>query len=249
MRLVFVQENKLHPCSRGMRSKWIIGLEDATRLLASSADEARGGSMLGFRHLSLSMAEKAILGFLFVACLPGILAGCSPQVAQGGEGDDGASLNFQIEWTSESDCSICHESEGMSFSEAACLASLHESASCVDCHNEGLLSEVHSDVWAADEAPTALQSTSVEDDQCLQCHDHDSREELAKKTSSFRGLVDTNGTVVNPHDIPGEEGHTDIKCMSCHKIHTSDSETLSDTRALCQSCHHSNVFECYTCHA
>ncbi len=72
-------------------------------------------------------------------------------------------------------------------------------------------------------------------------------EALAALTADSEALVDAEGTVVNPHALPEGAGHEAISCTDCHKVHT-EADPVKTATAKCRSCHHEDVFECYTCH-
>lgn len=72
-------------------------------------------------------------------------------------------------------------------------------------------------------------------------------EVLAALTADSEALVDAEGTVVNPHALPEGAGHEAISCTDCHKVHT-EADPVKTATAKCRSCHHEDVFECYTCH-
>ncbi|MFR7737075.1 MAG: hypothetical protein ACLU0V_05590, partial [Eggerthella lenta] len=93
------------------------------------------------------------------------LAGCAPkaetdapaesgQKAEGsgsGSGSAASAMDGQpVNWTMESDCSMCHTSEAESATDAACpQATAHEAegVACAQCHtDEGELSAAHADV-------------------------------------------------------------------------------------------------------
>ena len=74
-------------------------------------------------------------------------------------------------------------------------------------------------------------------------------EVLAELTADSEALTDSEGTVVNPHDLPVVEEHADITCASCHKLHEEDADAAKTALKLCRSCHHEDVFACYSCHA
>ena len=98
----------------------------------------------------------------------------------------------------------------------------------------------------AKETPiTVAWSADSECDACLSCH-YGAREELVAATVDV-AVVDSKGTAVNPHDVTPSEQHDTIRCADCHGMH--DAEKLADKAdAECASCHHADVFECYTCH-
>ena len=108
------------------------------------------------------------------------------------------------------------------------------------------LKKAHQDVTLQDtDGAKKLKKTSVGDDVCLSCHANDY---TAEATADVTALVDSNGTTVNPHDLPATSKHEqNITCSSCHDMH-SDSSVEETATSLCLSCHHKNVYECNTCH-
>lgn len=93
--------------------------------------------------------------------------------------------------------------------------------------------------------PTELSATTVSQDVCLGCHE---KARLAEAAVGVAVLTDSNGTVVNPHDLPANDDHAkNVSCVSCHKGH--DTEAVDQTApAVCLGCHHQDVYQCGTCH-
>ena len=120
------------------------------------------------------------------------------------------------------------------------------SFNCTTCHveSEGL-DKAHAKLNSGKTAKR-LKKTEVGSELCTTCH---VQEDLAAATADYQGLVDSNGTVVNPHDLPEVEDHESIVCTDCHKAHKADDKTVADNASsTCTSCHHAGVFECGTCH-
>ena len=94
--------------------------------------------------------------------------------------------------------------------------------------------------------PKKLKKTSVEAETCQAAGCHDlSKDEMLALTADVTELTDSEGTMVNPHDVIGKtEGHADILCSDCHNMHKAKTNP-ADT---CVSCHHAGVYECNTCH-
>lgn len=194
-------------------------------------------------------AWLALLAFASVVAAAALLAACSPSATSaGGERpDSGSAVAAALEWSADSDCAMCHEAEGASMADAACeVSQSHGGLTCVSCHTDtSALESVHAEVDAADyKAPKKLSDTEVASEACEACHD---AADLAQKTAALELLTDKNGKTVNPHDMPETEQHESITCSSCHDMH-SESEPSTDAPAVCASCHHANVYECYTCH-
>lgn len=150
-------------------------------------------------------------------------------------------------WTPEVDCASCHADEVASFGDEAAFAYEHAALACTDCHTDTeTLAQAHEGATSTAAKLAALSATGVSDELCLSCHD---RETLVAATQDCAMLTDLNGTVVNPHDIPDVADHAEVTCVRCHEMHgeTSDMERTVDR--VCASCHHAEVYECYTCHA
>ncbi len=126
------------------------------------------------------------------------------------------------------------------------IAKSHGSLRCTDCHNdEEGLAKAHEQVAAdSDKVAKRLKKTEVANEACLACHE---TTYSADATAESAALVDTNGTTVNPHDLPESESHGNIACADCHRMHSADN--LATTAAqTCPACHHANVYACGTCH-
>ena len=182
------------------------------------------------------MKNKAHAGLVAAAVLLTVgLAACAP------------SGSNSTEWSIDSDCTECHTAEAASSQDSSCLAATHETNDCTDCHTETTaLEEAHEEVTSEDTMPTKLtKSNEIASEVCLVCHE--SWEALAEETAETTTLTDSEGTTVNPHDLP--DGHVDDKvtCTDCHEVHTGSDleETATD---FCTNCHHQNVYECNTCH-
>lgn len=191
------------------------------------------------RKASLAVFTATALVFAF---------GCAPKSAPQQSTQSQTSTMFEFVWSESSDCSVCHEQQCESMEDSDCLASKHGSLSCGSCHADtAILGKVHEGVDPAAEAKaTRLKKTSVDIALCQSCHG--SLADLAEKTQSSTVCTDSNGTVVNPHALPENEEHSDIDCSSCHFMHDEKAVT-EQVKNLCSSCHHENVYECFTCHA
>ena len=121
------------------------------------------------------------------------------------------------------------------------------SFTCITCHEDNdKLAQGHNKLNSGKVAKR-LKKTSIESKICLACHN---METLAKATADVDVLTDSNGTIVNPHDLPVNDSHAGITCSSCHKAHQAGEKALADTAyTTCISCHHEAVFECGTCHS
>lgn len=215
----------------------------------------------GYRKRS-SLAAIVAAGVLAFS-----LAACSPQAAGDSSrpADDSSAVTpASIPWSQESDCSACHVDEFQSASAGDALYSIHSSldgmGSCIDCHDDSdALSSAH-EGYMDEKArlPKKLKETSVSEETCIAsgCH---VTEDLVAKTADSVALTDAEGTVVNPHSMVTDGNHkvggsagADIQCSTCHKMHavsgTDSAEVVEAASARCKSCHHSDVYECGTCH-
>lgn len=208
------------------------------------------------KYLAPCMKRIVLAVALFAALL--LMASCAPHsVASDNltEDEEGAEVPVvELDWSPESDCAVCHAMESSSFQDSACLASMHQDAICVECHADttGLESQ-HKDVVSGDEVPKHLSETAVLQETCLssECHDspHADLEKLAERTEGSQALIDSEGTVVNPHDLPDAGTHDTIVCTDCHSVHENGTDVAERAKTTCLNCHHDDVFECYTCHS
>lgn len=152
-----------------------------------------------------------------------------------------------LAWADETDCTSCHEVPAKSLDDETCAASLHTALGlgCTDCHADDALIDIHGKMKPNAKVPTKLKKSDLSVETCASCHPS---EALVEATTDSSALTDSEGTVVNPHDIPDVKEHKDISCQSCHKMH-AESKPASLAPTLCQDCHHEDVYECYTCHS
>ncbi|WP_251231589.1 cytochrome c3 family protein [Adlercreutzia aquisgranensis] len=211
------------------------------------------------RALTIVLITMILATVAFAGCAPDSRSGASvsdadAQSAAPGESDedaaadqDEAAPSVAVEWTAQSDCSICHGTEHSSFEDGQTGAFAHAQMAddCMACHeDEAALSEVHEGITMDAKPAKKLKKTEVGEEVCLSCHGDD---DFAGATASSEVLVDSNGTVVNPHELPENEEHGQIVCADCHKVHSSTPRENA-AQAVCVGCHHSGVYECYTCH-
>lgn len=153
-------------------------------------------------------------------------------------------------WNMDIDCAGCHTKEAEKASDKKCTQGVaHESAklTCVSCHtDEEVLTEVHADVTADDKMPKKATVITVDPETCEGCHGD--LETVAKLTADSEALKDDQGTVVNPHQIPEGERHSEMPatCTDCHNNHSTN--LAKDAMKYCAQCHHRGRFECGTCH-
>lgn len=156
-----------------------------------------------------------------------------------------AASTTQTSWGEGLDCATCHTKVADSLENDKCLISQHTTLECTSCHGDATLADVHANVSIDDRMPSSLRASVVDTTTCEGCHAPDT---LVDTTADSTILTDDNDTVVNPHDLPDVTEHAEVTCVSCHKMHSKTGIEKSASRA-CQSCHHTNVYECGTCHA
>ena len=174
--------------------------------------------------LKRGVATVASIVILVSVCL----AGCAPQAStesseSSGEAEAATTIaTGDFAFSAEADCAVCHTVEGDSFSDSACAASNHAALTCTTCHSDvdGLAS-AHDGVAYGDKGAKRLKTTDVAESTCQAEACHGSYETLAEQTSSSTLLTDSNGTVVNPHDLPENADHETVTCGSCHDMHAS----------------------------
>lgn len=204
----------------------------------------------------MSTGEAALLGrrmglwtiavFAAVVALAALVS-CSPQVSDENQAaKDDATPAIAVEFSMGSDCVVCHASEQASATDTACLASKHaDQTTCTTCHgDESSLSKAHDGVTAEDKKPTKLKRTTVESETCLACHSETDR---VAATADTTVCTDSEGTTVNPHDLPANDDHDSIACSDCHSEHTTET-AVELAPQECLNCHHAGVYACYTCH-
>ena len=157
-----------------------------------------------------------------------------------------AVLEGKFKFSEDADCGVCHTKESESMTDETMPASNHEALNCTSCHTDtDDLEKAHDRVEYGDKTAKRLKQTSIDAEGCETCHG--SLEELAEKTAECSVLTDKNGTVVNPHALPENEDHESIDCGSCHSMHKD--KAIEDTaKKACKGCHHTDVYECNTCH-
>lgn len=179
-----------------------------------------------------------------------MLFACAPNTSAEQTSDEPSSGSTTeavvISWTPETECSACHVNEHESMENAASDSFLHADMTCGECHDDvDGLAKTHDGVTTADRVPMRLKKTMVDENLCISCHPQD---EAFLAESAGTPLVDVRGTEVNPHELPQDVSHEEITCSDCHKMHGDAADRGDRAQKLCQSCHHSGVFECYTCH-
>lgn len=198
-------------------------------------------------ELKKTLSSKKMLIFIVcvvVVCALLVLAGC----AGGGETNASPKTDDTQQassgWDANVDCASCHTAEAFSQVSESSRHAEHSGVNCLSCHidNEDL-AKVHTNA-SADASKAKLKKTEVDASMCLSCH---KKADLSTATASNAVLTDKEGLTVNPHDLPVNEDHEKVNCASCHVMHT-DKDITEEAQASCISCHHENVYECYTCH-
>ena len=179
-----------------------------------------------------------------------------------------------VPWSAEVSCSVCHEDETRQAQTEvdAKTVDVHASLDCVQCHDQKEeLDSLHANVTNETRSPTRLKKTDVGAVVCLRCHGDNpspitnaeavdnpdgqtgaktpgNNAALIEATEHSRALTDANGTTVNPHDLPAVEAHEAFQCSDCHSVHNPDANPSDKAASFCQTCHHANIYECFTCH-
>ena len=205
------------------------------------------------KGLMFSVTKSTMLALALVgACALG-LAACAPQ-AKDAEAQDEQSakgetpaIEVDFAWSESADCGMCHAKEQGSLADAACNAAGHAGVACGTCHADAAaLTKAHEGATSDKAAKAALKATAVSPETCESCH---ARDEVAAATAESTVLVDTKGTQVNPHALPESDDHAGIACNNCHQMHVSGADVQKKAARACASCHHADVYECYTCHS
>lgn len=196
--------------------------------------------------------KASIIASIVAVIAAGVLFGCASggSAADSSSNDSTVSAESQADFSfaMDADCVACHTKEASSVEHTLYSNSNHASIACTTCHaDEKGLTTAHTGVKVGDTTPKRLKKTTVDDAACLSCHG--SYEDLAAKTKDCTALTDKEGTVVNPHEAKAlNADHEEaLGCASCHEMHSTDSAADSAYKS-CTSCHHAEVYACYTCH-
>lgn len=143
------------------------------------------------------------------------------------------------------DCTACHKNEGAAAQDEAFLGFDHAGLLCVSCHDDGeVLDDLHAKTKAK-RMPMRMKKTAVENETCSQCHEIEGDEFVGLSADVL--LSDANGLEVNAHEVVAAEQHQGIACVACHEFH-DDTLPAEQAQKVCATCHHANVYECFTCH-
>ncbi len=198
-------------------------------------------------------AKVSRAALALVLCLGvGALAACAPAASGSPEPEadaaapEGTTAAGDFSWSADADCATCHSAAVESGANEACGYSQHAEMPCMTCHDdEAGLAAAHEGVAASDKVATKLKETVVKDEPCLSCHGG-SLESLVAATPDAV-VMDSKGTEANPHEVLQQEQHGEIACADCHQMH-DDKPIETAAHDECLSCHHTDVFTCYTCH-
>lgn len=141
-------------------------------------------------------------------------------------------------------CATCHimDSYLESWESSSLLVHDHaeENITCLDCHEPTIEQQVHElVVFVQGDYRDPLKMRKFPDDECLECHEHGSYEDIIQRTANYT----VNGQKVNPHD-PHISNENEFKCYHCHKMHRE-----SPGLDYCYGCHHSGeLVSCSECH-
>lgn len=153
-------------------------------------------------------------------------------------------------------CRTCHAALCETMADETLLSAPHQDVPCTLCHaQDEAFSTAHEDCTDDTEKKLkklrTLKSTEVATAVCATCHGD--WEGLAALTADSAALTDANGLVANPHlvatDLNTAGQHGAVTCASCHVVHAAKRPLEEQAQRLCLQCHHSNTYECYTCHA
>lgn len=178
-----------------------------------------------------------IMLLLFCIC-----PGCAPRQRNAADSSPAAGAQV-IGWSASMDCGTCHVTEADNMQNPEMRAAKHTDAACTDCHTaDDDLAVAHGDLSVIPTSKTLSKTNSVTEDRCLACHG--SWESLVQLTEDSTALTDSNDLTVNPHALERSGNHQIFSCTSCHKAHSP----AENPKKPCLSCHHEDVFQCYTCH-
>ena len=195
------------------------------------------------------MARSVVAAAVVVAMALGAVGTVSPAQAASSSSKTEQTAATDVTFSLEMDCVACHRAADKDRLNEDCLLSSHEAVDCVNCHsNEKALEKRHAKMATKD--PNGVKRLSAKNriaaETCEACH---KAEVLEKATEKSVVLTDKNGLSVNPHDLP--EGHfgENVTCTDCHSMHDDEAVLADEAAEACASCHHTDVYECYTCHA
>lgn len=141
--------------------------------------------------------------------------------------------DFRVGNPTSDSCGTCHTMETYvdTLTNGEMLVSRHAARDigCVDCHEVDLEQQIHETLaHLQDNYEAPLMRARYENDRCFECHEHQSYDQLAWRTTDL-GVSDAQagGHEANPHQPPH---YSDLECHSCHRMHRPS--TL-----LCWECH------------
>ena len=132
-----------------------------------------------------------------------------------------------IVWSPDIDCTVCHVMQPYvaSMQDSSLMVYNHAQKGfvCLDCHEQGVLVEVHGGV---NSDATSIKERKFSKEFCLACHgSYANLIALTKDSTEFTVIADE---AVNPHDTHLGE----VDCYYCHKMHKKVKATN-----YCYDCH------------
>ncbi|HEM62267.1 MAG TPA: cytochrome c3 [Chloroflexi bacterium] len=98
-----------------------------------------------------------------------------------------------------------------------------ESVTCLECHVPTVEQQVHElVVYMQGDYEIPLRELKYAKEDCYQCHEHGTYEQIAEMTADLEETVGAN-----PHASPH---YGDLDCRLCHKMH-------KDSEDYCAQCH------------
>lgn len=191
----------------------------------------------------------AMAGCLLCLLVAAALTGCQSASADkalmpGIAAAEQVSLQDDFAWEPDLACAPCHSLEARTAAASACTDFSDAPSRCMACHDAAAeLASAHAGIRSATPA-VELASTAVEESACTNCHDEAS---LPDRTSGSVALVDSDQATMNPHALPENKGHAKIGCTDCHTAHEG-SDVLERASAVCETCHHADIYDCESCH-
>lgn len=141
--------------------------------------------------------------------------------------------DFQVGTPSSETCGSCHILEDYvnTLTDSTMLASNHarNDIGCVDCHAYDLDQQLTETIaYLQGDYDQPFFRAKYEMDTCFACHEHQSYDQLAWRTTDL-GVTDAQagGHDANPHQPPH---YSELECHTCHRMHRP-------SVLLCSECH------------
>jgi nitrate/TMAO reductase-like tetraheme cytochrome c subunit len=140
-------------------------------------------------------------------------------------------------------CGTCHIMdsyvESWHDSEHMVRAHAEEDVICLDCHVPTIQQQVQELVaFVSGDFEDPLQRRQFDDEFCLQCHEHGSREEIAERTKDYT----LDGEVRNPHDPHPDLDESVVEQFECFRCHSAHAKSAGIGYCFVE-CHHTYTFE------